>query len=508
MSTLTYDKKSHQRKFMKKIFTLSLLAAAVVAQMSCNLKPTRTVSSAPQMASVDPSLTHYHDQKTINTFETIMNEELSSEKSTSFINYINRQRDFYYIAQDLVNQFDKELDHLFKLKNSGKILTTKDRETLVKLKFQLAIAWEFSERNLHEMQDLYLMALETANNTTSRNQLAAKFILRKMPDWMDEGWMRGDQSAIISLSQHLSDVNDDYLNMNPSGRVTSFDRYAKASNEVRHKAYLQSLKFSKVRSKTLIDKFIQKEWQEYKESRQNDVEFAELLAEELRTPQALDVLEPAADGKGHVTGNRFPPNTWALTFDDGPHPTHTIGMYNTLRKNQVHGTFFWLSKNIVQYPQIVKQAAEYGFSRASHSYTHAQLVKLSGAELEKEITGAGDDFAKVIGSRPTLFRCPYGACGGNNSTIRQIIARNNMLHIFWNVDTLDWQDKNPQSIFERAKKQVDVLGRGIVLFHDIHPQSVEALGLLVPYMKNTKKYDIKPLTEIISIVREKPYVSP
>jgi len=487
-----------------------LLAAFAIATLavlaSCKMTQTRQISSTTP--TVDPMSFHYHDTKTVTTFETIMNEELSSEKSSSFIKYINRQRDFYYIAQDLVNQFDRELDRLYQMKNKGKNLSSKDKENLLKIKFQLAIAWEFSERNLHEMQDLYLLALENANNPNSKHQLAAKFILRKMPDWMDEGWKKGDQSAIISLAQHLTDVNDQYQFLNPTGKTVSFDRYALASNEIRQKAYLQSLKFSKVRSKTLIDQFIQKEWQAYKASRQNDPEFAEMLAEESRTPQALDVLEPAADGKGHVTGNRFPQNTWALTFDDGPHPKHTQAMYNVLKTNQVHGTFFWLSKNILQYPQIVKQAAELGFSRASHSYTHPQLVKLSGAGLEKEITGAADDFAKIVGERPTLFRCPFGACGGNNSEIRKTIARNNMLHIFWNVDTLDWQDKNPQSIFERSKKQIDVLGRGIVLFHDIHPQSVEALAILVPYMKNTKKYDIKPLAEIISIVREKPYVSP
>jgi peptidoglycan/xylan/chitin deacetylase (PgdA/CDA1 family) len=83
-----------------------------------------------------------------------------------------------------------------------------------------------------------------------------------------------------------------------------------------------------------------------------------------------------------------------------------------------------------------------------------------------------------------------------------------MIHTSWNVDTLDWQDRNANSIFERTKKQVDILGRGIILFHDIHPQSVQAVKLLIPYMKKVKDTQIKPLKSIISIVREKSFESP
>ena len=70
-----------------------------------------------------------------------------------------------------------------------------------------------------------------------------------------------------------------------------------------------------------------------------------------------------------------------------------------------------------------------------------------------------------------------------------------MLHVHWNVDRLDWQDKNPQSIFERSKKQIDLRGKGIVLFHDVHPQSVEAVKLLLPYMKS-KKYRMMNFRQI------------
>ena len=61
-----------------------------------------------------------------------------------------------------------------------------------------------------------------------------------------------------------------------------------------------------------------------------------------------------------------------------------------------------------------------------------------------------------------------------------------MLHVFWNVDTLDWQDKDPASILARAKKQMQANGHGVILFHDIHPQSVEASKKLLEWSKTLK----------------------
>lgn len=165
------------------------------------------------------------------------------------------------------------------------------------------------------------------------------------------------------------------------------------------------------------------------------------------------------------------------------------------------------------YPNIVTQARNNEktngnkFYVASHSMSHANLPTLNAQKLEVEISDAATLFHKIVGERPTLFRCPYGACGPMGSAIREVIAKNNMLHVHWNVDTLDWQDKNPQSIFERSKKQIELRGKGIVLFHDVHPQSVEALKILIPYMKS-KKYRIISLPQMVTEIREEKFDSP
>ncbi len=450
------------------------------------------------------------------SFQTLMGVTGNGEKSRAVAKFLNRQRDFYFIAHGLLNNFDAELDKLIEMKKMAP-LTVSDFETVDRLQFQLRIAWEFSERNLHEILDIYELALRNANDPSAEFHQASLWIVENIAGWLKAGAKKGDSSAIISLAQNLDDVNYQVReSLATRGkkiiRIPSFAKFYLLSAEAYKAAHAQSLKFAKLRQPTLLDSFIGREWLRYKADRESESlnelknwQDSETAAE--RRPQALDTLYPDAGAPGQVTGNRFPENTWAITLDDGPHPTHTQAMFDVLRQAGITGTFFWQTKNLLAYPNFSARARELGFHRANHSYTHANLPKLGQAGLNHEINDAFDDFQKIVGAQPTLFRCPYGACGASGSTIRQMIAAKNALHISWNVDTLDWQDKNAQSIFERTRKQIDLRRHGIMLLHDIHPQSVVALKLIANYLRE-KKYSVKALPEIISLVREKPYASP
>ena len=45
----------------------------------------------------------------------------------------------------------------------------------------------------------------------------------------------------------------------------------------------------------------------------------------------------------------------------------------------------------------------------------------------------------------------------------------------WNIDSLDWADPIPESIAMRVLHELAQKQKGIILFHDIHKQSVLAL---------------------------------
>lgn len=198
-----------------------------------------------------------------------------------------------------------------------------------------------------------------------------------------------------------------------------------------------------------------------------------------RQPQSTGAVAPDSGQRGNLVGREYKAGRWSLTYDDGPSARTTTPILANLESRGLKSTFFWLAQLTPKNAAIVQRAKSGGSVLANHSFSHANLPKLGSDGLNKEINESNDVHARAFGDRPKYFRCPYGACGGNGSTIRQMIANQGMIHVFWTVDSLDWQDKNPSSVYERTRKQMDVQKRGIILFHDIHTQSVAATEMLM-----------------------------
>ncbi len=215
-----------------------------------------------------------------------------------------------------------------------------------------------------------------------------------------------------------------------------------------------------------------------------EAEKIQLENESGRVPNAL-TFEPGIGPTGNIMGKIFPKNVWALTYDDGPSPVTTPIILKNLETLGHKATFFWLAQHVLKNQTIVDDAKAKGMALANHSWSHAQLTKLDDAGLNKEILQSSDAEEKAYGHPIRFFRCPYGA-GNSVSKIRGIIAKKNMIHAFWNVDTLDWQDKDPDSIVRRAQAQMKANGRGVVLFHDIHQQSVIASKKLLEWSNTFK----------------------
>jgi peptidoglycan/xylan/chitin deacetylase (PgdA/CDA1 family) len=206
-----------------------------------------------------------------------------------------------------------------------------------------------------------------------------------------------------------------------------------------------------------------------------------------------DVIYPNTSSAGNITGNAFPAKTWSITYDDGPSDVQTPKVLTNLKNKGLKATFFMLAKQVKAYPNTAKSIANADMDIASHSYDHKQLGKSSTPEvLNHQIGQSKKDIEKALEKTVKLFRLPYGA-GTSAANVRSKIASHNMIHVFWNVDTLDWQDKNPDTIFARAKKQMAASPKnsGIVLFHDIHKQSVTASAML---MDDMIKNEIKVCT--------------
>lgn len=177
----------------------------------------------------------------------------------------------------------------------------------------------------------------------------------------------------------------------------------------------------------------------------------------------------------------------ALTFDDGPNRTSTVQILEILEKYDVKATFFVIGQNVEKYPDIVKVAADQGHEIASHSWSHKNLTKLNNAQLHAEIDQASTAIFKATGQYPTSYRPPYGAM---NDQVRNEITLNPVL---WNIDTLDWQHKSPAKTLASVKAHAK--DGGVILMHDIHQQSADAVEAVIQYLLE-ENYELVTTSEL------------
>lgn len=196
-------------------------------------------------------------------------------------------------------------------------------------------------------------------------------------------------------------------------------------------------------------------------------------------------IRPSVGEEGNITGNELPNGVWALTFDDGPHTSRSRAIADMLDRAGIEASFFWLAQRARRHPETIRYVQDLGMELANHSYTHANVPRQSYLEQYREIVESTDLLERLYGERIKFFRLPF-ASGTRDPQVRQLIADRDMIHVFWNIDSLDWQLRDPQKIFELVVDQMRIRGGGIILLHDIHQFSVDATELLIDYIQSAK----------------------
>lgn len=164
----------------------------------------------------------------------------------------------------------------------------------------------------------------------------------------------------------------------------------------------------------------------------------------------------------------------ALTFDDGPSAEVTPRILKILEQYDAKATFFMLGSQIDYHPEIAKLVADAGHEIGNHTEQHQDLTKLHPDGIRKEINSTSDKIANATGIRPYLVRPPYGAY---NENVKNVVAKNGDSIILWSVDSLDWQSRNATAINHEIQQQLK--SGAIVLMHDIHPTTADALPELM-----------------------------
>lgn len=181
----------------------------------------------------------------------------------------------------------------------------------------------------------------------------------------------------------------------------------------------------------------------------------------------------------------------ALTFDDGPGP-YTERLLDAFAASGGRGSFFLVGRNIDAYPDTVRRAVAEGHELASHSWSHPQLTKLAQDELLRQLTATREKIMEVAGVDTRLVRPPYGSV---NRTVKSVAAQQDLVLVTWSVDPRDWESRNADKVCDAILSTVQ--DGAIILCHDIHESTVEAMERLIPELQR-QGYQLVTVTELLT----------
>ena len=146
------------------------------------------------------------------------------------------------------------------------------------------------------------------------------------------------------------------------------------------------------------------------------------------------------------------PKRVALTFDDVPDRLFTLQVLDVLKSEGVKATFFVVGNRAKDNPDIIKRMLDDGHVLGNHSYSHANLNKVSDEKFHHEVLKTQEIVKDITdGYQMKYIRPPYG-----NIREKQIewLVSQNIKVVNWNVDSLDWTQIDADEVEKNIMSQV------------------------------------------------------
>lgn len=176
----------------------------------------------------------------------------------------------------------------------------------------------------------------------------------------------------------------------------------------------------------------------------------------------------------------------AFTFDDGP-SKYTSELIDTLELNNSSATFFMLGNRMKYNTDIVKKVYNSNSEIGTHTYSHKRLTSLSNDEIYNEINSSEIIFNDITGDHLKYLRPPYGSYNDHIKDLGYNI-------ILWNIDPKDWLTRDSKKIYNSVLN--NACDGCIVLMHDIYPETIEAVKMLIPTL-NEMNYEVVSISNLI-----------
>src|SRR5262249_21620451 len=131
--------------------------------------------------------------------------------------------------------------------------------------------------------------------------------------------------------------------------------------------------------------------------------------------------------------------------------------------------------------EMVKEVDRRGHTVATHTWSHANLQNLSEAKAEAEIE-LGFSAVQLALGKPVapFFRFPY--LRDTPFSLERLRARQ-VATIGIDIDSRDFETKDPAALYERVMRDLASRRKGIILFHDIHVWTAQAVPRILADLK-------------------------
>ncbi|KAG1223778.1 hypothetical protein G6F35_004447 [Rhizopus arrhizus] len=185
------------------------------------------------------------------------------------------------------------------------------------------------------------------------------------------------------------------------------------------------------------------------------------------------------------------PKVWGTSFDDGPYEV-TKDLLAYLKTINVKVTFFVVGKQVINNPEILRQAYDEGHEIGIHTWDHKELTTVSNEMVISELKWTELAIQDVLGVVPRLMRPPRGDI---DDRVRYIAQQLGYVPAMWSVDSQDWRITAGgqteamllANVTQWAKEAPTLKQGGNSLMHDLNSVTVgaaiKALPILHPHVQ-------------------------
>ena len=183
-----------------------------------------------------------------------------------------------------------------------------------------------------------------------------------------------------------------------------------------------------------------------------------------------------------------------LTFDLGYEAGYTSKILDSLKENNVKGTFFVTAHYVNTASDLVKRMIDEGHIVGNHTVNHKSMPSLSDTELKEEVMKLHQAVCEKYGYEMKYLRPPKGEFSERTLSICDDLGYKNVM---WSFAYVDWEENKQPEKSEAINKIILNLHNGeVMLLHATSKTNSEIMTDVITKARE-QGYEFRSLDEFI-----------